>query len=238
MKASEYRRQVELQLEQAQENALESEGRPTTAPIATVVEALAILRSADSSLQERLKALQILKAASFDAAEFADRAAEFHSLMQKIATDGEADAVLRRDALEILVSLEDDIAREVLWDAIRSPNEGAVSVPVALSLLARDDHGAAVDLAREVLSSSESPAARAQAVRILGTVPEAAEELSALLRDKDEAREVRKASAVALRSLSPDIFDDQARRVLEDNEDFPEIRATLEGVLKRAGHEE
>lgn len=233
MKAAEYRRQVELQLEQQQEIALESGGRPTSAPLSTAAQALDILEADGSAADQRAIALQMLKAASFDVAQFADHAAAFHAVLQRIAVDGDADTDLRRDALEILVSEHDEVARQVLASAITAPETGAVSVPVALSLLARDDHGAAVALARAVLENSDVAAARAQAVRIMGTVSNAAEELGALLRDKQEVREVRKASAVALRALSPTAFDAEARQILDDSEDFPEIRATLQGVLNR-----
>ncbi len=233
MKASDYRKQVELRLEQQQENALESAGRPTSPPHSEAGTALAALQSPDSDTETRAAALDVLRAASFDVVNFAEHTAAFHAALQQIAVNSSADPELRRDALEILVSEQDDVARQVLQAAITDPQSGAVPVTIALSLLARDDHGAAVDLARQVLQTSEDSGERAQAIRILGTVPEAAEELGRLLGNKGEAREVRKASAVALRALSPDAFEAQARRMLEDTDDFPEIRATLNGVLRR-----
>jgi hypothetical protein len=104
----------------------------------------------------------------------------------------------------------------------------------ALALLARDDHGSASAIARNLLASGDD-ATRAQAVRVLGSDPGASDLLSGIMKDKDESREVRRAGAVALESLNPQLFQDSAAEILHDEDDFAEIKSTVGGALERSG---
>jgi len=233
MNVKEYRRIIEERLAEARGGALESMPRAIVPPQERAKAALLTLSDSEAPSDQRVAALAILNAASFDVTAFASMNAELTGALQRVATDEDASPELRRDALETLVVDHDEIARDVLERAVAG--SGAVSPAVALGLLARDDHGSAVDLARDTLASSDDPAVRAQAVRIIGNAPDSTETLRTLIRDKDEDREVRRASAIALRALQPDIFETEATRILKDTSDFPEIRSTLEGVMQRQG---
>ena len=233
MKAKEYRRQIEEQMQQDNTIALESAPGPRVTPTSRVEEALARLAASDSDVDECMEMMQVLKAATFDVTAFAPFAAEFQRVLQQIADDTGTDLRLRRDALEVLVVDHDETARGALERALREPSDGDIPPAVALSLLARDDHGSALELARTVLETSSDAAARAQAVRLIGTTPDEAETLRLLLSDRTESRQVRRASAAALRALAPDMFGEAAREIIADDTDFSDIRKSLEGVIRR-----
>jgi hypothetical protein len=73
-------------------------------------------------------------------------------------------------------------------------------------------------------------------VRVLGSDKGAIQDLADILRNKDEFREVRRASAVALNGLDPGRFQQDAAAILSDGNDFQDIKSTVGGALERAGH--
>ena len=68
-----------------------------------------------------------------------------------------------------------------------------------------------------------------------GSDPAASDLLSGIMKDKDESREVRRAGAVALESLNPQLFQDGAAEILRDEGDFADIKSTVGGALERSG---
>jgi hypothetical protein len=76
-----------------------------------------------------------------------------------------------------------------------------------------------------------SPQAKREAVRLLASDPASKDLLAGILRNKDERREVRNASASALQSLAPAEFEEQAKEMVLDDNEYPEIRATAINAL-------
>ena len=181
--------------------------------------------------RDREAALWRLQAGTFLVGQFAQHRARYVQALQTAATD--PDEALRHAAFDLLANIKDDFARRKLVEGLQDPGKALVSPAVALGLLARDDHGAATDFARSFLSSESDPATRAQAARVLAADPASGALLADRMRDKDEFREVRRASAVALRSLDPDSFRAVAQGILADATDFQEIKATVRGALER-----
>jgi HEAT repeat protein len=181
--------------------------------------------------REREDALWRLQAGTFLVAQFAQYRPRYIQALQLAATD--ADQTLRHAAFDVLANNKDDFARRKLTEGLQDPEKALVSPAVALGLLARDDHGAATSLARSFLSADSDPATRAQAVRVLSADPASTSLLAERMGDKNEFREVRRASAVALRSLDPDRFRALAQNILADHNDFQEIKATVRGALER-----
>ena len=83
-----------------------------------------------------------------------------------------------------------------------------------------------------------SPEAKEEAVRLLAGDPTSKELLAVILKDKAERREVRNASATALQSLAPAEFEEQAKVIVLDEEEHPEIRATAINALALFGDQE
>jgi hypothetical protein len=236
MKASDYRRQVREELGSTPEAAPGAVAG--TAPPGPELEAeewpaliAALADGADPG--ERLNALRLLKAASFGNAGFDACRPAFLAALRKAASEG--DEALRRAALDILANHKDDSARALLIEGLRDETKALVPPAVALGLLARDDHGSAIAFARRFLESDSGRHVKEQAVRLLAADPGSHDLLARLMRDKEQFREVRRASAVALRGLNPDAFVAHARDILADGSDFKEIRATLRGAFERAG---
>jgi hypothetical protein len=197
----------------------------------------AIDKLADTTLDPGIRkaALELLQAGTFLGTQFAAFRADYLAALRAAAMDANADDDLRRSALDILVNLKDVVAREKLIEGLRGKIKELVPPAVALGLLARDDHGSVIDIAREVLTRVKDAHIRMQAVRILGSDPKSASLLQRLMQDKDEFKEVRKASAAALMSFDPKAFVDQAVNILRDGHDFDDIKATVKGALERAG---
>lgn len=196
--------------------------------------ALQVLLDGSADKTTRLEALRILAAGMFAGIEFAPYRPRFQDALRTIAADSNADPALRQSALGALINMKDVTARTLLSQGLRQPASAAVPPAVALEMLSLDDHASAAGLAREALASSREAAVRQQAVRILGADPSAKEQLRGILNDKNEFREVRRASAVALRSLEPTAFRNAAEAILADPGDFPDIKATLKGALDRS----
>ena len=181
--------------------------------------------------RDREAALWHLQAGTFLVGQFDRYRPRYIQALQNAATD--PDESLRHAAFDVLANIKDDFARRKLAEGLGDPRKALVSPAVALGLLARDDHGAATGFARSLLTSASDPATRAQAARVLGSDPASGDLLGERMRDKNEVREVRRASAVSLRSLNPDKFRALAQDILADASDFQEIKATVRGALER-----
>jgi HEAT repeat protein len=181
--------------------------------------------------RDREAALWNLQAATFLVGQFDQYRPRYIQALQTAATD--PDEGLRHAAFDVLANYKDDFARRKLTEGLQDPGKALVSPAVALGLLARDDHGAATSFARSFLGGDTDPATRSQAARVLAADPASKDLLAERMGDKDEFREVRRASAVALRSLDPEGFNTLARNILADDSDFPEIKATVRGALER-----
>lgn len=236
MNAKEYRRQIEA----AQRAAAPTVSRGAVAAPGVRggpdwAKDLEALMDSTRDPRAREAALWRLQAGTFLAGQFGQYRARFTQGLQTAATD--SDEGLRHAAFDVLANQKDDFARRKLTEGLDDPSKALVSPTVALGLLARDDHGAATRFARTFLRGEHDPDIRAQAARVLAADPASSALLAERMGDKDEYREVRRASAVALRSLDPDGFRSLARGILADDSDFPEIKATVRGALERENPE-
>jgi hypothetical protein len=82
-----------------------------------------------------------------------------------------------------------------------------------------------------MVQNPPSPEAKREAVRLLASDPTSKDLLADILKDKDERREVRNASASALQALAPAEFEEQAKQIVLDDDEYPEIRATAINAL-------
>jgi hypothetical protein len=108
----------------------------------------------------------------------------------------------------------------------------------AIQLLGYDDHAEIVPLVRRVYKRATG-AAREEALRVLATDPQSERLFTRLLKDKSEQRSVRGLSASGLQSLNPEAFDRTARKIVADEDDYNDIRATALAALAhgREAHE-
>lgn len=229
MKARDYRRQIE------QEAAGRADAVPATVaqePADAWPGEIALLADPTAPTEDRLDALQSLQAGAFLGTHFEPYQPGFVDSLRRAATD--ANEQIRREALDTLANMKDEFARQKLIQGLTDAAEALVPPAVALGLLARDDHGSVSGIARNILESDAGRHVKAQAVRLLGADPNAHDLLVRLMQDKDEFREVRRASAAALQNLNPAAFAAKAQEILADETDFEDIRSSVSGALHRA----
>lgn len=231
MNPTEYRAQVEAELKKAQANDAPAGAAQAQQAQPDWARDVELLRNTVANPRDREAALWHLQAGSFLAGQFEPHRPAFIQCLQQAATD--PDDGLRRAAFDVLANSKDDFARRKLEEGLGDPTKALVAPAVALGLLARNDHASAARFARSYLTGQNDPAIRAQAARVLASDPDSKSLLAERVRDKDEFREVRRASAVALHNLDPDHFRSLAEDILADASDYPEIKATVRGALER-----
>ena len=233
MDPREYRKQVEAELRRAPQSGLGlAVGARSAEPTHDWLQDLGLLADHAEPAMRRA-ALQRLQSGTFLGSQFAPFRAAYVRALRAAATSD--DAELRHAAMDVLANAKDAFARQRLLGGLQGTEPALVSSAVALGLLARDDHGSASNVARSLLEASPDVPTREQAARLLAVDPGSAGLLSRLMRDKTEVREVRRASAVALRSLDRGIFEEGARSILADDGDFKDIKATVQGALDLVG---
>jgi hypothetical protein len=193
-----------------------------------VADLLATLQNRDEPDASRTAALEALAALDFLGPRFAPFRAAYKDALRDVATDQPRE--LREQALELLAIEKDPYAQELLVQGLREQDKALVPEAKAIQLLGYDDHAQVVPLAREVFERATGPA-REEALRVLATDPESEQLLERLLKDKSEKRSIRQLSASGLQSLNPDAFDKTARKIVADDDDYNDIRATALAAL-------
>jgi hypothetical protein len=190
---------------------------------------IGILADAKQPEELRTSALDSLKAAAFVVTAFAPYRAEFLETLHK--TLPEAGQALRERALETLAIEKDKDAQALLVKGLRDPSKALVPPAVALQYLGYDDHGGYESVVRDVVAKSDNDDVRYEGLRLLASDPKSCKLFERLFSDKNEKSEIRRLGASALQMLAPDTFEKLARRILADDKDYDEIRATALGAL-------
>jgi hypothetical protein len=193
-----------------------------------VSELLATLGDQDESSVVRQAALRALAALDFLGPRFAPFRADYKQALRAVATD--PDEELRAHALELLAIDKDAYAQELLVQGLKQPKDALVSEAKAIQLLSYDDHAAVAPLVRRVYNRAKGPV-REEALMFLATDPRSERLFTRLLNDKTEQRRIRRISASALQSLNPTAFERAARRIVVDEDDDIEVRATSLAAL-------
>jgi hypothetical protein len=230
MDVAKYRERYEAELAKAATSMEESAAAPLEAQnLEQQVEALlATLRDPAAAVADRTAALEELAALDFLGPRFGPFRAAYNEALREVATDQPRE--LRVRALETLAIDRDGYAQELLVQGLREPKKALVPEAKAIQLLGYDDHAQVVPLAREVFERGTGPA-REEALRVLATDPESEQLFDRLLKDKSEKRRIRQLSASGLQSLNPEAFDKTARKIVADEDDYNDIRATALAAL-------
>ena len=254
MKASEYRRQVDAELEQSTHRAKDEEqdqsveelvaelrnrrfgakrrigavvragGRAVRRP--QLMEALLqLVADPDEDAELRRAALSTVEAASFKTVEFRRYAPDYLAALRAVATD--ADPNLRSAALNVLALNKDSYAQQLLVDGLRNPREALVKPVQAVRMLGYDVHAEHYPLLRDIVETSKQPALRRAALRLLAADSGSRTLLRRVAEDRGEDKQARATAAVALQSLAPTEFDKLARTVVLDDDEDDDVRATV-----------
>ena len=195
---------------------------------AQVAELLALLRDREEPLTVRMASLQALGALDFLGPRFAPFRAEYKQALRDVATD--PDGKLRESALEVLAIHKDPYAQDLLVRGLKRPKDALVPEAKAIQFLGYDDHAEFVPLVRQVYKRARG-AAREEALRLLATDPKSEKLFTRLLKDKSEKSSIRRISASGLQSLNPQAFERAARKIVADESEHNEIRATSLSAL-------
>lgn len=201
----------------------------------TLQAALGILRDTKEPIKVRLAALQSLQAASFSVIEFEPYREDYVATLREVVDDKNAD--LRRRALGILARHKDAYGQKRLLEGLHDPDKALVAPEKALQLLSYDVHAGAYPIARDIVKEPPSPEAKRAALRLLSADASSAPMFEQLLRDKGEDREIRQISAAALQAVKPKRFEEQAREMVLDKNEYDDIQATALTALTQFGDE-
>ena len=196
---------------------------------------LKVLRDRKEPIKVRLAALQSLQAASFSVIAFESCRADYLATLRELVDD--PDPELRQRVLGILSRENDSYVQQRLLDGLQEPQKALVPPEKALQLLSYDVHTEAYSVARDIVNNPPNPEAKREALRILAADPNSAPVFERLLTDKDETRDVRQISAAALQATKPRRFQEKARELLLDNDEYDDIQATALTALTQFGDE-
>ena len=195
---------------------------------------LALVQDGDDDSAVRSTALQILASAAFQVARFAAHEQAYEQALRNLVSD-EDDGV-REAAVDTLAVRHDPEVQQILLAGLQG--DGPLPVPKerAIVLLGEDDHLDNLPLLKELYAGG-SDDMRQEAVRLMSAYPDARETLEGILRDQDEATQVRQQSAASLRNVAPDSFGDVAKEIEADSSDYEEIRTITRLSLEHLGDE-
>lgn len=141
------------------------------------------------------------------------------------------DMTLRRRVIGILAREKDAFIQQQLLDGLLGRSASLVPASKAIQLLGYDVHAIPTNLLKEIVEHPPNSAAKREAVRLLAADPTSAGLLSRLLADQTERSDVRRIAAIGLHWLAPAKFATAARRIILDDEEDPDLRATCISAL-------
>ncbi len=196
---------------------------------------LAIVRDRSDSAAVRRAALQVLDSAAFQVLRFRPYRQAYVDALRDLVDDPDLD--LRETAVNDLAQEHDPVVQETLLAGLRGDRPLPVERGLAIRLRAQDDHLDNLPGLKETYSEG-GPAARQEAVRLMGSYPAARPTLEAILRDRNESEEVRRQSAASLRHVAPDAFEAAAKQIAVDPSDDPDVRTAALAALLHLGDPE
>ena len=190
---------------------------------------IATYRDASQPTESRLTALQNIQTALFSVSGFNRFRASFNDALRAVAAD--KDQELRTSALELLAMNKDDYVQQLLLKGIENPAEALVPLAKAIQLLAQDDHGIAIPIARKILSGDYDVSAKVEALRALATDPGSKDLVAGILSNRALPQQLRSVSAAVLRTVDPQRFEQLAQRLIVDPSEDDEVRTNALGAL-------
>ncbi len=190
---------------------------------------LALLSDVSEPREVRWSALRVLQVLSFSSLIFVSKRPEYLATLRSIIDD--KDTKLRQQAIEILAKEKDEYVQRRLIDGLEHRTKALIGPAKAIQLLGYDIHAEHYPMLRQMISHPPSRAAKMEAVRLLAADASSKELLTELFRDKQEHSEVRNLSAIALQSLAPSEFEEQAKTIVIDDDEDDKLRSTCVSAL-------
>jgi hypothetical protein len=170
----------------------------------------------------RQASLDALLAISFSSTALLSVLGEFKDALRKLV--GDKEIYLSTRAIEALSGYRDEFVQDILAKGLRDHAQALVTDAKAIQLLSTQRTSGYNDLIREKLQSSKDPQVITEAVHALSSDPASLPAIQQVLNDKSTLKNARLASLAAVNSLNPDGFVDQAKSILIDTADFPDVK--------------
>jgi hypothetical protein len=190
---------------------------------------IATFRDSSQPTETRLAALQNIQTAVFSVSGFNRFRASFKDALRAVAED--KDQEMRTTALEVLAMNKDEFVRQLLLKGFDNPAEALVPVAKAVQLLAHDDHGVAIPIARKILSGDYDVSAKVEALRALASDPGSKDLVAGILSNRALPQQLRSVSATTLRMIDPQRFEQLAQRLIVDPHEDDDVKANALGAL-------
>jgi hypothetical protein len=190
---------------------------------------IATFRDASQPTESRLAALHNIQTALFSVSGFDRFRASFNDALRAVAAD--KDQELRTSALELLAMNKDDYVQQLLLKGIENPAEALVPLAKAVQLLAQDDHGIVIPVARKILSGDYDVNAKVEALRALASDPGSKDLVAGILSNRALPQQLRSVSAAVLRTVDPQRFEQLAQRLIVDPQEDDAVKANTLGAL-------
>jgi hypothetical protein len=184
---------------------------------------LEVLRDAARPADVRIAVLDVLQQISFRMAAFPAKRPDYLAALRSIIDD--PDARLRHRAIGILAREKDEYVQRRLIDGLEGRSEALAPTEKAIQYLGYDVHAEYFPLLRRIVEQPPTPAARTEAVRLLAADPSSTDLLLTILGNKRESPDVRRISAIGLQSAAPGQFEEQARRIVLDDDEDDQLQA-------------
>jgi hypothetical protein len=144
----------------------------------------------------------------------------------------DADEEVRTTALDMLAKQKDSAAQEVLVQGLRDSSAALVPPGKAIQMLGYDVHSAPFPVLREYAAHKAARGeVRQEALRILAADPDSQGLLESIFENRGEEPETRAISGTSLQALNPAAFERHAERIVMDDSEDDQVRATCISAL-------
>lgn len=198
--------------------------------------ALELLRDNTEPVILRRAALRLLQQSSFSSIAFKTRRAEYLDVLRTLVDD--ADFELRERIIEALAQAKDEYVQRRLVEGLREPSKAMLPPEKSIQMLGYDIHAEYYPILRAIIENPPNLAVKTEAVRLLAADSSSKDLLAKVFTDKTEDLEVRRTSGIALQSLAPKEFQEHAKRIVMEEDERPELRATSLSALDHFGDQE
>src|ERR1700730_235863 len=191
---------------------------------------LRILSDGTEPITLRKAALGLLKTLSFSSRTFVSVRSEYMVVLRSLLDEPEDS--LREMAAEELSKYKDEFVQRRLLSGLLRQETPTVTDAKAIQLLGYDIHAEHYPVVRRLLESPDSDnVTKLEAIHVLANDPEAKSLLMNLVLDKEQDRELRMSSAMALQSGHPRDFTQMAKTLVLDESENKDVRSVLLNAL-------
>jgi hypothetical protein len=234
MNVDDYRKAFTAEMEHQRQSTPGSPGLMTAHERAAegpdpLTQAITTFRDSAQPAEARQTALRDIQTATFAGPGFDRYRASFRDALRAVAQD--KNESLRTQALEMLAIDKDEVAQQLLLRGLQDPGQALVSTAKAVQLLAHDDHGAAIPVARRIMQGDYDLDTKEEALRALASDPNSTGLLADILANRAQPPRLRSLSASGLRLVDPQRFAQLAQSIVTDDHEDDEVRTNALGAL-------